>query len=176
VDGSILAEGQDGDWDNVDDSNAGGGAGGSIRVQAHTIAGTGAISAEGGRSMDPWGNPGPGGAGGGGRIALYYEALTDSLDISAAGGEGAKTPGDETWGIPGAAGTIFLRPSVSDPGVLGTIVIDNAERITTRITPVRTNLTVCGGLEVINSATARLVSDLDVEGVFLIESGGRIER
>jgi hypothetical protein len=72
--------------------NAGGGSGGSILLNARTLAGSGEIRADGG--------PGEwidGGGGGGGRIAIYRTTRTFTGTISAAGGGGAR---------PGERGTI----------------------------------------------------------------------
>lgn len=66
VDGTLSADG--GDWRSV---RAGGGSGGSVWLETHTIDGTGYIQALGGAGYH--GNVAEGGGGGaGGRIALYY--------------------------------------------------------------------------------------------------------
>ena len=77
--------------------NAGGGAGGSVLVQAGRISGTGRISANGGK-----GN-GVGGSGGGGRIALICNSNLFAGAIEARGGGGTNY---------GGAGTIYFSPGL----------------------------------------------------------------
>jgi hypothetical protein len=84
LDGSLLADGQDGvgpnlyDWSTLDLTD-GGGAGGSVQLHAQTLAGGGLIAATGG-SLCPGKaflitnvicSNDTGGAGGGGRVAVY---------------------------------------------------------------------------------------------------------
>lgn len=87
LDGSFLASGENGA------KYAGGGAGGSILIEAGTLTGGGVVAAGGG--VSGYGS----GAGGGGRVALYYDDASDfDLDnVSAAGSEGA------------GAGTVLLK-------------------------------------------------------------------
>jgi hypothetical protein len=91
LDGSIIANGQNGPG-----NNSGGGSGGGIRIDVGTLSGTGQIRAHGGNSSYS------GGAGGGGRIAVYYQniAAFSTSNISAFGGTG---------GISGQNGTVFWQ-------------------------------------------------------------------
>jgi hypothetical protein len=103
---------------------AGGGAGGSIKVDVGTLGGTGSIHADGGSV--PGGGNGTGG-GGGGRVAVVYVANSGfDLDtkVQTLGGTGTAN---------GGTGTIYLRP-MSAP--LGTLVVHAAEgREASRVTP-----------------------------------------
>ncbi|MEW6490822.1 MAG: CARDB domain-containing protein, partial [Thermodesulfobacteriota bacterium] len=76
----------------------GGGSGGSIHLTAGTLAGAGAITADGGN-----GGSTHAGGGAGGRVAVYYGdiAAFPETHITVTGGTGFQ---------PGAAGTIHLQP------------------------------------------------------------------
>jgi len=100
INGNLTAEGEDG----IDDS-AGGGAGGSIWVNANVIAGSGVIAADGGS-----GELYQGGGGGGGRIALYSKTNNFAGTVAAAGGDGFSA---------GQNGTIFLGNVFDVPAVIG---------------------------------------------------------
>ncbi len=106
VDGTVSANGLIGSA-----GDCGGGAGGSIWLEAGSFDGAGLITANGGPGRSS------GGAGGGGRVAVLADASTfDDTSIRAYGG-------DSTYG--GAAGTVFRRLSASSPAVL---VIDNGNQ------------------------------------------------
>jgi protocatechuate 3,4-dioxygenase beta subunit len=107
VDGAVVANGEPGP--------AGGGAGGSIRIDAATLAGAGRIQADGSRGADA----GAGG-GGGGRIALYATKLDAGL-LERTSAAGAKTESEDPAGW-GAAGTIFVQ---READLLGELIVDN---------------------------------------------------
>ena len=99
VNGGIRAGGGTG----IGDSFAAGGSGGSIRIDAGTLAGTGQIAARGGNGV-----PSSGG-GGGGRIAIYYSDATGfnlgtQVLVTAGTGNGAPN---------GQNGTIHLQQQVA---------------------------------------------------------------
>src|SRR5262249_7298237 len=108
VDGSILANG-------TNASSVAGGAGGSIRIDAASLSGSGTIHADGANS----GNA----AGGGGRVALYYQSLTlTKSKIGAPGGSNC-CGGDRQ----GSAGTVYLRQVDGSSNKLADeLIIDNA--------------------------------------------------
>ena len=105
LNGTISATGTigTGDW-------AGGGSGGSVRVSAQTLAGSGRVLAGGG------GGAVSGGGGGGGRIALSYANSTFSGTSSAYGGSGY---------VCGGAGTIYTT-NLADPDARSQLYIDNS--------------------------------------------------
>src|SRR5205085_3083457 len=80
VDGAITADGADGSG-----NYSGAGSGGSIWITATTLAGAGAIHANGGAANFCGTNIG---TGGGGRVALYG-AIAPSLAVQARGGSAA---------------------------------------------------------------------------------------
>jgi hypothetical protein len=91
VDGTIAADGL-----YAGQNASGAGAGGSIRLDAAAIGGTGSIHANGASGTTA--NFG----GGGGRIALYYQSLAlPRANLSASGGDASTNFG-------GGAGTIYL--------------------------------------------------------------------
>ncbi len=93
---------------------SGGGAGGSIRVDAGAIAGGGRVSAVGSSCTSAIGTHG---GGGGGRIALYYDTWSFTGAVSAAGGPG-------TWSLNpynGGAGTVYRKPTAA----VGSLAFDN---------------------------------------------------
>lgn len=93
------------------ESAAGGGAGGSLRVTAHTLTGTGLISVKGGEGDTSYWYGGGGGAGG--RAAVYFTFNEYGGTWLAQGGSGKER---------GGAGTIFTK-SASETS--GTVRIDN---------------------------------------------------
>jgi len=100
VGGVLTVNGQlsaNGNWGLQD--NSGGGAGGSIWVNAGTLAGNGQITANGGEG-ELYG----GGGGAGGRIALFSHANVFAGLASVFGGEGD---------FPGADGSIFYSTNLS---------------------------------------------------------------
>jgi RHS repeat-associated protein len=114
LDGSILANAQNGPA-----NNSGGGSGGGLRIDVGTLTGTGQIRANGGTSSFS------GGAGGGGRIAVYYQNVVgfDTSKITAAGGTG---------GVTGQNGTVHLEqtfamltPTIGDAPVMKAEVQEN---------------------------------------------------
>ena len=116
IDGQILADGQDSTW--IDRNDPGAGSGGSICIEAHTLNGSGLISANGGV-----GEAG-GGGGAGGRIAIYYENLNfDSNNITANGGIGYNI---------GEGGTEYTRincPSELPQPDLESVIIIHEDKI-----------------------------------------------
>ncbi|MCX6360517.1 MAG: hypothetical protein NT029_11945 [Armatimonadetes bacterium] len=112
VDGSIRSDG-------IGPTNAGGGSGGSIRLQTGTLAGAGLISAAGGSPdtsalPDGW----QAGGGGGGRIGIEYETLTYSGAYQAGGGQG-RINASVAMGGPG---TLYMRKSGA---AFATLLYDN---------------------------------------------------
>jgi hypothetical protein len=103
VDGIITANGANGT-----NNHSGGGAGGSIWMNAATITGSGSIAANGGD-----GEPTLGGGGGGGRIALYFNTNSFSGTSEARGGKGAAY---------GGAGTFYSKATSQS---VGQLVADN---------------------------------------------------
>ncbi len=104
LNGRILADGST-------SGGSGAGAGGSIRIDAQSLTGTGEIHADAG----PTGHA----AGGGGRIAIYVPALgIDKTKITAAGGlytnNATRT---------GAAGTVYIQTSGGNE-----LLVDNFDR------------------------------------------------
>ena len=92
VDGMIAANGEDG----MD--GRGGGSGGSIYITAHTLSGTGLLTANGGRGVLVYDD---GAGGGGGRVAVYYQDMSRFLGvITVMGGSGYQY---------GQEGTIYLK-------------------------------------------------------------------
>ncbi|OVA12714.1 hypothetical protein BVC80_9019g8 [Macleaya cordata] len=87
LNGSVTAEG------GVGGLKGGGGSGGSIKIHALKLKGTGTISAAGGSG---WGG------GGGGRISLDCYSIQEGIKVTVHGGESIGCPGNA-----GAAGTIF---------------------------------------------------------------------
>jgi len=82
--GNILSEGE---WT---ETNTGAGAGGSIRIEADSLLGTGKISVEGGSTLGKKGSPG-----GGGRIKLNIDQpIPADLNISAKAGKKKKRKSD----------------------------------------------------------------------------------
>lgn len=109
VDGSITARGYGGTC-----CEAGGGAGGSIWIDCGTIAGSGAIVADGGTGA----NGSVSGGGSGGRIALYAQQSTfDDTHFSAGGGSGVRGGAGTIWFEPEGTGT--ARMIIDNNGNLG---------------------------------------------------------
>ena len=95
-----------------------GGAGGSVWLTAGTLAGNGAIRANGGRGAGSYYRMG----GGGGRVAVYYSSSSFGGDISAQGGQTSYMQGASSSIFAAGAGTIYLR-DVDEPQ--GSLVIAN---------------------------------------------------
>ncbi|MCC6235408.1 MAG: hypothetical protein IT580_22405, partial [Verrucomicrobiales bacterium] len=85
IDGQVRLDGTDGG------RYAGGGAGGSLWIQARRLLGHGTLSAQGGAGEER------AGGGGGGRIALYFDSDDFTGDVRACGGVGGEA------GKPGGA-------------------------------------------------------------------------
>ncbi|MCA9514046.1 MAG: hypothetical protein KC635_03815, partial [Myxococcales bacterium] len=115
IDGAVRANGQD---MNINSSyRGGGGAGGSVLIEADTIGGTGVVTAAGGEGHTSYAT-----GGGGGRVALLAATAIDgplggsapfaSFDVGGADGYGSPEAG---------AGTFFRRVGTAD----GDLIIDN---------------------------------------------------
>jgi len=111
VNGTISAKGQTNPGTGTND--AGGGSGGSVYVTTGTLAGAGTITVNGTDAYRL------GGAGGGGRIAVYYTTDSSTITYQAFGGAIGSSGGNIA-----AAGTIYKKPSASDP----TVIINNTNR------------------------------------------------
>jgi hypothetical protein len=103
VDGLLAACGVESPGDYM---MGGAGSGGSVYLTAGTLAGSGAIRADGGIGHGQ-------GGGGGGRMAIYAGAYSFSGTVSARGGTGSQT---------GGAGTIFTKLNGQ---ALGSLLVDN---------------------------------------------------
>ncbi len=109
LDGLIAARGLNGAVHSF--GAAGGGAGGSVWISAGTFGGRGTVDASGGNGAVVYEQDS--GGGGGGRIAVEAGANIFEGRLVAAGGAG---------GVPGGAGTIYVRTS---PQSVGNLVVDN---------------------------------------------------
>jgi hypothetical protein len=103
-----------------------GGAGGSLYLTVGTLAGGGAISAQGGDASYVLS-----GGGGGGRIAIYYGSSVFSGAISAAGGLG----GSHASAHCGGAGTLYTQANSQS---VGDLLLDNTGRTNAMETPITT--------------------------------------
>jgi RHS repeat-associated protein len=109
LDGTIMANGQNGQGD-----RGAGGSGGGIRIDVGTLQGTGGITARGGNGGPTGSSPAVGtGGGGGGRIAIYYQnaAGFNFGNVLAQGGTGNSAPN-------GGAGTVYLQGPGREAGEL----------------------------------------------------------
>lgn len=93
---------------------AGGGAGGSVKVTAEEVTGTGGVISANGGGTDFTGI-----SGGGGRVAFYYQTISYTGGLTALGlrAYGA------TSNSPSAAGTVFYKDITDNPN--GYIMADN---------------------------------------------------
>ena len=107
LDGSVVANGSDGGGATSDDNGAG--AGGSVWIEASSLAGAGSIVANGGNG----GGGSLGGGGGGGRIAVHLSTNTFTGTMSSCAGTGYRN---------GGAGTIYVE---SADGVGSGFILDN---------------------------------------------------
>ncbi len=190
LDGELRADGADGGAGPSDHGNlgAGGGAGGSVWVEASRLEGSGRIWARGGDGGDA--SHGDGSGGGGGRIALHTEDLALELDrVSVSGGRSVRAGAD--W--QGGAGTValahpdrlpWLRLIVDNDGLAGQstplpsvgrgrIMDVEAHRLTDwgRTLPVYGGLSLLAGREVLPDRTRPEVAVLDhTEGRTLVFS------
>ena len=151
-----------------------GGSGGSVYLTAGTLAGGGAIQANGGNGV-------AGGAGG--RLALYYTASTFTGSSTAFGGAGAAY---------GGAGTVYLKPAAGT----GRVVLDNGGNggaQTPLVSPLVFHLTITNGASARPQAALNLASLLiasngvvaypagqpgfavDVQGDATVENGGAVQ-
>ena len=114
LDGNITADGI-----NTNGNAAGGGSGGSVWLTTASLAGSGTISADGGRGEN---NNGAGPGGGGGRVSVVLTGSGSfgSVVMQAYGGE-YETPSAL---YDGAAGTVYKQTQGQGPGG-GTMVVDN---------------------------------------------------
>ncbi|MBN2450843.1 MAG: hypothetical protein JXR77_10670, partial [Lentisphaeria bacterium] len=119
IDGAIRCNGGDG-ADNGWGHASGGGAGGSIRLDLGTLAGTGVIEANGG-------SYGAGGAGGG-RVAILYDDMSgfDAANVHAWGGLAG-------WAA-GSPGTVYLQDRAGE----GVLRVDTGGRGVAEWTPLGT--------------------------------------
>ncbi len=119
--GALTADGLEGD--DGYSSGGGGGAGGTVRLVAARIEGSGSISADGGLGRDFM----HGGGGGGGRVALTTAELVGfepSSQVSATGGR-TESSGAIRFG---GAGTVFVElvdPLTGDPLDRGALYLAN---------------------------------------------------
>ena len=143
VDGIISAGGTN------DGANANaGGAGGSVYLTTASLAGTGAIRANGGRGI----NDGYGcGAGGGGRVAVV---LTGS---SSFGAVTVQALGGVNGGLSGAAGTVYTRTASQGPND-GVLVVANNGVDAVYTTEISSNVTdaAVGDVVIRNGGEVRL--------------------
>ena len=96
LDGSILANGA---YPGI--FHSGGGAGGSIQLNVGTLAGVGAVRADGGRAGSRESGSFAQGGGGGGRVSVQLTTHDYTGEVSAAGGIG------ESGGADGEDGSLF---------------------------------------------------------------------
>ena len=127
LDGEVSADGTNGGYKNYYSSShfGGGGAGGSISVDAGSLSGSGKITVnggEGGRS-----SRGPGGGGAGGRVAVSYTSLDFTGDVQAIGGYG---------NLNGEDGVVVYKHGANDPVSAGVADEGNPMNpsVTSRIT------------------------------------------
>ena len=165
VDGAISADGGSGC------ARAGGGSGGSILIQAPTLAGTGTIHTNGGSD-----NGCGGGSGAGGRIAVYTANSTYTGIYLALGGTGYETAGEGTVYLDSldlANSTVQISPSqVTADGVntaTVTVTLKNVNGYLMPNKPVEIAVSSGDGLY-INSQAANLnqyilIGNTDANGV-----------
>jgi len=123
------------------------GSGGSVYIQAGYLVGGGTITANGGGASNAAG-------GGGGRIAVIASTSSFTGVIHAYGGTGS---------TPGAAGTIFEQ----GPGANGTLLIDNQNTSTVRLSSVPAGNYTFDSVKVIglSSATFANFSTVTIAGI-----------
>ncbi len=135
VNGTIRANGGNGNPTDFGYNGGGGGAGGSVSVSAATLAGSGTISANGGTG----GAPG-GGGGSGGRVAVRYDALTTFALSSITATKGSAGSG----GVAGGTGTTYALDRVTDDGV-GTLTITSGFNFPSQGDYTRTSVNISSG-------------------------------
>lgn len=119
--GSIRANGVGTDFGYIPCASTGG-SGGSIWLDAATLAGTGTVSATGG-DAGTCGGGNPLSGGGGGRIAIYYGVSTASLTRNVYGG--ARTGAGIDPSQEGGSGTIFEKGASQS---FGNLTVDRGAR------------------------------------------------
>jgi hypothetical protein len=155
IDGEVLAAGLD-----VTATQAGTGSGGSIYMKAHTLSGSGSISARGGNNYGTaW--PGRNNSGGGGRIAVRLTGSGHTFTsfsgvISAPSGDVVAAELSE-----GAAGTVYLQSGDQAEGY-GRICVDNATH--TSSAQVYTPL---GGVDILSFADVLTNADLVMQSTVI---------
>ncbi len=157
LDGSIVANGGDGEFD------AAGGSGGGIRVDVGTLLGTGQIRANGG-------NGDRGAGGGGGRVAVYYQDVVgfDLTKVTTFGGTDVRGQQPN-----GGAGTIYLQGPARENGEL--IADNNNLGSITQSTPIPatvSNLSALTNLRVRRAAKVRVDDQLNLASVLEVSFGG----
>ncbi len=155
VDGRISADGFPGSG-----AHGGAGSGGSLYLTANVLAGTGAISANGGSNPGGW----LGGSGGGGRVAIHITTNDFAGEIMAQGGEGSQI---------GGAGTVWLKVAET-----GTLVLDNGGQVgavteMSRLNVVPGNLRV-RGRAILGHRAGEGNFHVVIEGNAVIEPNGAI--
>ncbi|HYR27855.1 MAG TPA: hypothetical protein VEU30_05285, partial [Thermoanaerobaculia bacterium] len=159
INGKIYSYGA---WDWTS-RTGGAGAGGSIRIDAATISGSGEIRADGAYSEGL-------GGGGGGRVALYYDNLTVPLaNITARGGSGYY--GHQH----GAAGTVYLKPSAQTFGELR-VINDLATSRGTRLTSVGARIADEVGTSTLRDADASFPGPNHLAGIRVFAGSDRAKR
>ncbi len=169
INGDILA---DGDYGNstgyVSQGAFGGGAGGSIWLDASTIEGNARISASGGGASYAYGGR-SGGGGGGGRIAIYYD--NDNTTLSEVIARGGKPANSSVSIQSGGAGTIYKKDKSL---AYGDLRIDNYSadwtgvREKIALTPLPNNLAVAN-LVLENHSNVQYSSSMTVNNTLSIE-------
>ncbi len=141
---------------------AGGGAGGSLWIEAGVLTGTGTIRANGGSANATYA-----GAGGGGRIAVYTGTDTFTGTMSACGGSGRHD---------GGAGTIYAVDTSSGDA---TLLLDNCSHNAGEATELTGMTTIVADVTIRNSAFFGHAHeddglDVTIDGHCTIEETGAI--
>lgn len=133
-DGAILANGQNGENKNnvVVGQISPGGSGGSIKIIANSLNGTGVIHALGGNGWANYTGRGTTSGGGGGRIATFSENIGLPINnfLARGGNTDANRTGSENFR--GSAGTIYVQGDIYPNGLL---IIDNDGNVSSEYTP-----------------------------------------
>ncbi|HTM68617.1 MAG TPA: fibronectin type III domain-containing protein [Candidatus Binatia bacterium] len=160
VNGTINANGN-----NSGSGNSAGGSGGSVWLDAATLAGSGSITSTGGNGT----SAGAGGSGaGGGRIAIIYAAGTPTLTYQAFGG----TPGSGGSAFGGGAGTIYTKaPSQTN----GDLLVDNNNMSTTNSGAFALT-TQCTATSPCTSAASQTYDNVTIRNAakYIVPSGGTL--
>lgn len=133
IDGAVRADGAA--------NLAPGAAGGSVRLEALTIDGSGSVEADGG----------PGG--GGGRVALVADAIDEALLTRTHAAGGQRTGSGIGAQHQGSAGTIFVRRAAD---LHGDLILDNGGLASAHWTELP-----AVGAGVVDSATPETITDTD---------------